>query len=187
MKKKEVYYGALHTKVQLIDWTPINEVMSKSIGFDVETRLGKGFIPDVEADFNNYLRNMEDGVDVRSLILDNECCAVATKKENFYISDVFDKPFNSDLFKEVPFYKKRNKDGVSMFAQFFVDIDVDDIKKCLTGEEISLFEFMKGRYQYNPRISVNEYQMLKLLYQEKPTFQYEGEKRKFSDTVEIEV
>ena len=51
-KQKSVKKGALNLKVKIIDWTPINKAISDKVGMQVECRLGKGFIEDVEAVFN---------------------------------------------------------------------------------------------------------------------------------------
>jgi len=51
-----------------------------------------------------------------------------------------------------------------MFPSYEFSLDIDDVKKCLTGEEKSLFELMKGRYAYNPRIVNNEKGILELVY-----------------------
>jgi hypothetical protein len=166
MKTKQVKKGALDLKVKIIDWTPINKAISEHVGEEVECRLGKGFIENVEAIFDTDYAEKE----IKSLIVDNECCARVTESANFYISDVNDgKPFNLNSFNEVGFYKvdKITENGgrsISMFPSFHFSLDIDDIKKCLTGEEKSLFELMKGRYGYNPRIVNNEMGILELVY-----------------------
>lgn len=166
MKTRQVKKGSLNLKVKIIDWTPINKAISEHVGEEVECRLGKGFIEDVEAIFDKEYGEKE----IKSLIVDNECCARVTESNNFYISDVNNKkPFSLTFFDEVDFYKvsKINENGgrsIAMFPSFAFTIDIDDIKKCLTGEEKSLFELMKGRYGYNPRIVNNEMGILELVY-----------------------
>ena len=55
MEQKQVYKGALSTMVKIIDWTSINKAISDKIGEQVECRLGKGLIENVEAIFNKEL------------------------------------------------------------------------------------------------------------------------------------
>lgn len=165
MKTKQVKKGALNLKVKIIDWTPINKAISDKVGKQVECRLGKGFIEDVEAIFNKELGYEE----IKSIIIDNECCGAKSKTENFYISDVNKGvPFTVNYFEEVGFYKvneeTENGKSIAIFPSYEFSIDVDDVKKCLTGEEKSLFEFMGNRYGYNPRIDSNEMETLKLVY-----------------------
>jgi hypothetical protein len=164
-RQKSVKKGALDLKVKIIDWTPINKAISDKVGEQVECRLGKGFIEGVEAIFDKELGYEE----IKSLIIDNECCGRKTEKQNFYISELNDGvPFCINFFSEVGFYKldKETENGksISMFPSYEFSIDVDDVKKCLTGEEKSLFEFMGNRYGYNPRIISNEMQTLGLVY-----------------------
>ena len=75
MKTKKVKKGALDLKVKIIDWTPINKAISDKVGKQVECRLGKGFIEDVEAVFNKELGYKE----IKSLVIDNECCGKKLK------------------------------------------------------------------------------------------------------------
>ena len=165
MKTKQVKKGALDVKVKIIDWTSINKAISDKVGMQVECRLGKGFIEDVEAVFNKELGYKE----IKSLIIDNECCGRKTETENFYISDVNKGvPFTVNYFEEVGFYKvneeTENGKSIAIFPSYEFSIDVDDVIKCLTSEEKSLFEFMGNRYGYNPRIDSNEMETLKLVY-----------------------
>jgi hypothetical protein len=86
-----------------------------------------------------------------------------------YSSDLNDgKPFAITTIARVEFYRvavtTENGRSVAMFPSYEFDIDIDDVKKCLTGEEVSLYQFMKGRYRYNPRIEKNEMEILKLVY-----------------------
>jgi hypothetical protein len=164
-KQKSVKKGALNLKVKIIDWTPINKAISDKVGQQVECRLGKGFIEDVEAVFNKELGYEE----IKSLIIDSECCGRKTEKQNFYFSELNDGvPFCVNFFSEVGFYKideeTENGKSISIFPSYEFSIDADDVKKCLTGEEQSLFEFMGNRYGYNPRIDNNEMQTLGLVY-----------------------
>lgn len=164
-KQKSVRKGALDLKVKIIDWTPINKAISDKVGEQVECRLGKGFIEGVEAIFDKELGYEE----IKSLIIDSECCGRKTEKQNFYISELNDGvPFCINFFEEVGFYKvdeeTENGKRISLFPSYEFSIDVDDVKKCLTGEEKSLFEFMGNRYGYNPRIDSNEMETLRLIY-----------------------
>jgi len=185
-KKKEVYQGAINTIVKIIDWTPINEKISKTVGFDVECKIGNAFIPDVEAVFNDKL-----GKQVRSMIVDKECCGVDTKSSNFLVSDLEDKPFNVSLFEGIGFFKvKKSKEGfsnVAIFPSFYFSIDVDDVKRCLTGEEIPLYKYMDSRYFYNSRIRYNENDILSLVYQKCPIIKVDGSDVEWNDTVDLEI
>jgi len=163
--EKEVYQGSIDAMVNLIDWTPINEAISKTVGFDVECRLGNGYFPSVKGIFDKDL-NVEE---TRSIIIDNECCGATSKVKNMYISDIKENGFTASLFRGVGFFKvsKENEEGkrsIAMFPSFYFDIDEDDVKKCLTDELIPLYMFMKTRYAYNPRIRGNEMETLRLLY-----------------------
>jgi hypothetical protein len=165
-RQKSVKKGALDLKVKIIDWTPINKAISDKVGQQVECRLGKGFIEDVEAIFDKELGYKQ----IKSLAIDNECCGRKTENQNFYFSEVNNGvPFCVNLFEEVGFYKvdekTENGTSVSIFPSYEFSIDVDDVIKCLTGEEKSLFEFMGNRYGYNPRIDSNEMETLRLVYQ----------------------
>jgi hypothetical protein len=162
--EKEVYQGSIDSMVKIIDWTPINKAISKAVGQDVECRLGKGFFPKVNAIFDKKLQSEE----VRSIIIDDECCGTTTKTKNMYISDINEDVFTASLFRGIGFYKvSEDEDGkkaMYIYPSFYFDIDEDDIKKCLTGEEIPLYLFMKSRYGYNPRIVSNEWETLRLLF-----------------------
>ena len=164
MKQKQVYRGAIDLKIKVIDWTKINEVISNKVQQDVECRLGNGFIEDVEAIFDK-----DSPLQIKSLIIDNECCGSQSDSRNMYISDLNKgEPFMVNLFKGIGFFKvdKKTEKGhsVAMFPSFYFDIDIDDVKNCLTGEEIPLYQFMGSRYAYNDRIVTNEIHILKLCY-----------------------
>lgn len=163
--QKEVCQGSIDTMVKIIDWTPINEIMSKAVGKSVECRIGNGYIPSVKAIFDEQMGVEE----TRSLILDNECCGTTSRRTNYLIGDLKDIPFSANIFKGLGFYEvdSKSEDGLqyfSMMPSFYFDIDEDDIKRCLTGEEMPLYLFMKSRYAYNPRIRGNETKTLKLIY-----------------------
>jgi hypothetical protein len=152
--------------VKIIDWSPINKKISEAVGREVECRIGKGFIEDVEAIFDREYSEME----IKSIITDNECCARTSEFRSMYVSELNDgKPFQINFIPNVEFYKVDetidNGRRISIFPSYEFDIDLDDVKKCLTGEEISLYKFMGGRYGYNPRIKANEMDILKLVYQ----------------------
>lgn len=165
MKKKEVYKGAIDLKVKIIDWTPINKAISERVGEEVECRVGDGLIEDIEAIFDKEYEQVE----IKSLVIDAECCGSETHKTNFYISELNDgKPFTVNLIAGVDFYRvsKKTENGCTIcsFPSYCFDIDIDDIKNCLTGEEKPLYQFMGGRYAYNPRIIGNEIGILNLCY-----------------------
>lgn len=163
--EKDVRVGSVETLVNIIDWKPINDAISKAVGKQVECRVGNAFIGDVSAIFDE-----DYGLQVRDLIIDKECCGVSTIKENFFCSQLNDgKPFSINLFKGIGFYSvdRINDDGsksVAMFPSFYFDIDRDDVIQCLTGEKIPLYQYMAHRYGYNGRIQNNEMGILKLIY-----------------------
>jgi hypothetical protein len=166
MKTKLVRQGSIDLMVKIIDWSPINKKISESVGQEVECRIGKALIENVEAIFDKEY----DEVEIKSLITDTECCGRATETRCMYVSELNDgKPFEVNVIPDVGFYKvsKTNENGgfsVAMFPSYHFDIDIDDVKNCLTGEEIPLYQFMGSRYGYNPRISGNEMDFLKLVY-----------------------
>jgi len=165
MEQKQVYKGALSTMVKIIDWTSINKAISEKIGEEVECRLGKGLIENVEAIFNKEIAQTE----IKSIIVDHECCGVITESKNYYLSELNNGlPFAINLIEDVAFYKvneeTENGMSISMFPSYHFSLDIDDVLKCLTGEEKSLFEFMGKRYKYNPRICQNELDLFKLIF-----------------------
>jgi hypothetical protein len=164
MRTKNVYKGSLNTMVKIIDWTEINKAISKSVGEDVECRIGTGIIQDVEAIFEKGHEQ-----EIKSIIVDKECCGVSTTKNNYYSSELNDGDcFCLNAFDRVDFYKvdkiTENGRSISMFPSYSFNIDIDDINNCLTGEEKSLFDFMGSRYSYNSRIDSNEMNILRLVY-----------------------
>ena len=164
MKTKNVYKGSLNTMVKIIDWTEINKAISKSVGEDVECRIGTGIIQDVEAVFEKGHEQ-----EIKSIIVDNECCGVSTTINNYYSSELNNgASFCLNTFDGVDFYKidkiTENGKSISMFPSYSFNIDIDDINNCLTGEEKSLFDFMGSRYGYNSRIDSNEMNILRLVY-----------------------
>jgi hypothetical protein len=165
MKTRKVRKGAIDLMVKVIDWSPINEIISEAVGVEVECRLGNALIEDVEAIFDKEYEIVE----TKSLIIDKECCGRSTDTNSFHISQLNEgKPFSVVLMPNVEFYKVHkeidNKRSIAMFPSYEFNIDIDDVKKCLTGEEITLYEFMNGRYRYNPRIEANEMDILNLVY-----------------------
>jgi len=181
MRSKNVHRGSIDLKIKVIDWTKINQAISKDVGQEVECRLGNGFIENVEAIFDDEIV----GVEIKSLIIDKECCGSVSEKRNFYISELnAGEPFGVNLFKGIGFYKvnKETEKGfsVSMFPSYYFDIDIDDIKNCLTGEEIPLYQFMGSRYAYNGRIENNEMNILRLVY-------YKDKKNGFTDWAKTEI
>ena len=164
MKTKEVYVGATQTMVKIIDWTKINKIISKDVGYSVECRIGNGIILDVTAEFDK-----DEVEQTRNILIDKECCGCSSQIKNMFSSDINEGiPCAFKLFKGSGFFKiHEQEDGrksVAMFPSFYFDIDVDDILMCLTGEEMPLYIFMESRYNYNPRIRSNEYDILKLVY-----------------------
>jgi hypothetical protein len=165
MKQKNVYKGAIDLKVKIIDWSAINKIISEKVGKDVECRVGKGFIEDVEAVFDEKMGYEE----IKSIIIDTECCGRTTEKQNFYFSELNDGvPFCVNFFENIPFYQvdeeTENGKTISVFPSYEFSFDADDIKNHLTGEEMPLYQFMGSRYAYNDRISSNEMKILRLCY-----------------------
>ena len=165
MKTRKVRKGALDLMVKVIDWSPINKTISDAVGKQVECRLGNALIENVEAIFDKEYEIVE----TKSLIIDKECCGRASEKHSLYVSELNDgKPFSLNVIPDVEFYEvdelTENGRRISMFPSYKFHIDIDDLMKCFTGEEIPLYQFMQGRYRYNPRIESNEMDILKLVY-----------------------
>ena len=83
-RTKDVFQGAIATKVQLIDWTKINEKISKAVGYDVECRVGNAYIPNIKGIIDQEL-NVDE---TRSRLFDNDCWGVTSNTQNFHISDL---------------------------------------------------------------------------------------------------
>jgi hypothetical protein len=173
--KKEVFNGAKDTMVQIVDWTYINEKISEAVGFKVECRMGKGYIPSVtavfEKDTDDGIFKYSEGKKTRGLLIDTECCGLSAKESSFLMSDTNEKPFSCNLFEGIGFFKveKEEKGDIvshAMFPSYYINIDEDDVKSCLTGKEIPMHEFMGSRYGYNPRIRSNERNILNLIFHE---------------------
>lgn len=168
MKEKEVMVGSIETMVKIIDWTAINKIISKRVGKNVECRIGNGIIMNVCAIFDKDTQVEEN----RHIIIDAECIGTTDERRNIFSSDLNEgEPFAIKVFKGIGFFEvfEPNEDGskrISMFPSYYFDIDKNDVEKCLTGEEKPLFEFMGGRYGYNPRIKNNELGILRLVYHE---------------------
>jgi hypothetical protein len=163
--EKKVFKGALSTMVKIIDWTSINKAISEKICEEVECRLGKGLIENVEAIFDKEIGQTE----IKSIIIDKECVGRSTDLKNYYLSELNNGlPFAINIIENVGFYKvdtqTENGMSISMFPSYYFSLDIDDVLKCLTGEEKSLFEFMGARYKYNPRICQNELDLFKLIF-----------------------
>lgn len=192
-RKKEVYQGAIATKVQIIDWSKINKKISDTVGYEVECRVGDAYIPKITGIFDKD-KNVEE---TRSMIFDNECCGVTSKTKNFLISDLIPTDrgtFSASLFEGIGFFKvsKPNEDGrrsMAIFPSFYFSIDEDDIKECLTGEEMPLYLYMNGRYDYNSRVRNNERETLSLVYHQESEIDIDlngsKSKVKWNDKVEM--
>jgi hypothetical protein len=157
-KIKKVYKGSVDIQVKIIDWTKINEIISEKVGHPVKCNIGNGFIPFKKDGKQEYI------------LIDNECCGCSSENRNFFISDLNEsEPFSLNLFKGIGFFKiyEKSEDGnqsVAMFPSYYFDIDVDDVIKCSTNKEQSLYEYMGNRYRYNSRIQNNESEILNLVY-----------------------
>lgn len=143
---KPIYQATKDIKVKLVDWDRI-VLWLKSIDeslqndeWDIENRGNEGII----------------SVGGKSILIDNECCGIETEIKNVLVSN----NLHSGNFVEISFWKKYPS-GSSMFPSFSVQFDLSDIEKYVTGEQ-ELWEFMGSRYDYNPRISNNLDNILKI-------------------------
>jgi hypothetical protein len=169
-KEKEVFKGSMDTMVKIIDWSKINETVSDTVGYKVECRIGNGIISDVTAVFDKELGVVE----TNDIILDTECCARVSTSKNLLVFELNKVGFCVKFLEGVGFYKVYEEEtegsfsrSIAMFPSFEFDIDIDDIKSCLTGEEMPLYLFMGERYDYNSRIRNNERGLLNLVFEAK--------------------
>ena len=66
----------------------------------------------------------------------------------------------TELTIRMPIYKKPKNGIVSISPDFHVNITLKTIEESKTGVTMKLPDFMDTRYQYNDRISDNEYKIV---------------------------
>jgi hypothetical protein len=138
---RPIYQMAKDIKVKIIDWKPIVEKLKasheslKDLNLDIRSGNGIIFI----------------GENKQPVLIDSECCGVDSETKNLMIGDKF---MTVEFIEGIGVFKKE-EGFIAMMPMFYVDFDYDDIEKCFTGEEKELWEFMGGRYEYNPRIHNN--------------------------------
>ena len=157
-ENKPIYQATEEIKVRLIDWQPLIEKLKEQDddlrGKDWEIRSGNGIVFAKE----------------KPILIDDECCGAESVKRNILINGTC---YTATFINGVGIFNKREQtDGgysISMFPDFYVDLDYAEVEKCLTGEEVELWKFMGQRYEYNPRIHKNLREIVKL---------YKGEESK---------
>jgi hypothetical protein len=124
--------------------TPINTDL---LTINLEKKIGIGF-------------NQEFHIDKFALVsdiaeTDNECVysLLVEKYHHDKVQTVVSVPVRIKT-------KKKGGSSIGMVPDFYVDLSMNEIKPYML-EQISLKEFMKGRYRYNPRIEQNEREFLK--------------------------
>ena len=157
---KKVKNGAVDLMVELIDWTKINEKVSQATGTNVEVRSNNGLI---KSSWRAPKQKDLSTKVVEYAIIDNECCGIVCEKRNMYLPNVedgikiFEDVFGCNIFQSVDFYEIReNKSEINMFPSYSIDISLETILECLTGEKKPLYVYMGGRYSYNDRLQSNE-------------------------------
>ena len=171
-----------HKVVQIIDWTPLEQAIGKKCGYDVEVRVGTGYVENCLYQWDDMLMPFE-----KDIIIDAECCGVQSEHRHLlYLNEGLDTTNDLDReFINVGFFKKQEKeigeDGsvrtfVSMMPSFYIDIDVNSIKKCIVGKR-TLFEHCASRYGYNDRIQTNTHNTLSAIF---------GDKYSSGDTVDVD-
>ena len=168
---KRVQVQAYNEKiVEVIDWSKINNDISEECGMELQARLGKGFVADRTGVYDKDLGVAE----TKCLVLDSECCGGQTTTRNMVVTEdggITTKVLTVETIK-VPFYKVGkptiDEDGTThtpifVMPLYHFHIDIDVIKKNLTGEKITLFELMKNRYDYNGRIKSNEVNTMQVI------------------------
>lgn len=171
-----------HKVVQIIDWTPLEQAISEKVGYDVEVKVGTGYVENCLYQWDEMYKPFH-----KDIIIDAECCGVQSEYRHLlYLNEGLDA--TNDLereFMNVGFYKKAVKevgeDGnartlISIMPSFYIDIDVDSIKKCIVGKK-TLFEHCASRYGYNGRIQTNTHNTLSAIF---------GDKYSANDTVDVD-
>lgn len=166
-KEKSVTNGAMHVKVKMLDWTniekKITDIYQKHTGKDDElfVRGTKGIVDFSEQEIldNN---NWENNSDCSCALIDNEAVGCFSTIERVFEND----DIKVNEFVEIHLYAKERREGdriyIGMFPLVSVKINVEDL--VYTGEELLLYEYMGERYNYNDRISENEFSLLKEVF-----------------------
>ncbi len=145
---RPIYSLTKEIKVKLIDWTPVVKRLIRGIpdseGFQWSIRVGNGII---------YA-----GDNKTPVIIDCECCGLEAEKTVIFVDDQFR---DSMLFGGVGVFK-RDPNNIPMLPEFYISVDYKEVEKHFTGEEVELWKFMGGRYEYNPRIHKNLKDIVKL-------------------------
>ena len=149
---KPIYEMTKKIKVKIIDWQKVIQKMKEAsdvmAGLDFEIRSGDGIV---------FIENPSHTGQAKPLLIDNECCGVEGETKTMMLDG---KVCQRMMIEGIGIFKvhKKGDDGsqkISMMPSFYVDFDFEDIEKCFTGEEKELWDFMGGRYEYNPRIHSN--------------------------------
>lgn len=156
-KNRPIWSKAKEIKVKIIDWSKYIDIIKNSDpelkDLNLSIRSGNGIV------FHGF--DVENDSNALPILIDNECCGVDAEPKN--ILDLDKKMISGTYFNGIGVFEKKEVGSYSMFPKFYVDIDFDDVKDCFTGEEKPLYEFMEGRYEYNPRIHTNMVGIVKLV------------------------
>lgn len=150
--RKPIYEVTKEIKVKLIDWTPIILKLKQ----DEELKDLDMYIASYDGIILIPSDKKEEGY--MPILIDKECCGVDSEVKNILVEG---RVMCIEFLQGVGVFVK-NEGYISMMPKYYFDFDYDDIKKCLTGEEKELHEYMGSRYLYNPRIEKNMMDIIKL-------------------------
>lgn len=152
---RPIYKMATEIKVKIIDLSAIvTKFKNSDSDFkdkEFEIRAGEGII---------FV-----GENKIPVLIDTECCGAEAEDKNIMVEGNFT---NVRFMEGIGIFEKI-EGRIRMMPTYYIDVDYSEIEKCFTGEEKELWEFMGGRYEYNPRIHQNLRGIVKL---------YKGEKTK---------
>lgn len=155
---KVIYTRTKEIKVKIVDWNKYLEIIKKSNDnlkdLTLSIRSGNGIVfhgSDIDNDPNGL-----------PILIDDECCGVDAEKKNL-LANIGDYEMMSGTFFDGVGIFEKIEGSFSIYPKFYMTIDFDDVKKCFTGEEKELWEFMDSRYEYNPRIHTNMLGIVKLV------------------------
>lgn len=170
INKKQVTIGASELTIRLIDWSPLNKIVSDAVGAEVVCKAGNGYLR-VSADFG-------DGqVKTKSVVVDKECVCLLSESENYVFDSLFKKMAKNNEVSGVisvstielnlhAVHRDENRTiGWSFFPKYHFKIETSEIENCLTDQFVTLDKFMDDRYNYNTRIRDNEFRLLRLVHQ----------------------
>lgn len=149
---RPIYEVTKEIKVKLIDWTPIILKLKQ----DEELKDLDMYIPSYNGVVLIPSDKREEGY--IPILIDKECCGIESEVKNLLVEG---KVMCVDFFEGVGVFV-RSKGFIPIMPKYYFDFDYDDIEKCFTGEEKELYEYMDGRYLYNPRIEKNMMDIIKL-------------------------